>query len=115
MMDIFGGSCMDPLIKAVEGHLPLLHAVPVYINLGEMKDLTPIPPVEWVTAGVNSVAMCEGYSLSARKTGFGHYAEARASDGAFCDQRNDFATLPAAQAWAVSKARELARTAKGVK
>jgi hypothetical protein len=87
----------------------LMHAVPLFA--GKAVDLTPVPAVEWLTVGENSIAACEGYSLCVQKLSDEFITEVR-MNGVHVDSTS-IALLPAAQSWAVSKARELARTAKG--
>jgi hypothetical protein len=106
------GKCTFSFMKS-QLSLPHMHAAPLY--LGPVIDLTPVPAVEWVTVGVNSVAMCEGYSLCVTLIAGSYYAELRMKCGKLPAAQDVIPDLPAAQAWAVSKARELARTAKGAK
>lgn len=83
-----------------------------------MTDEPTTPPgctlIGWVTVGENIVAICDGHSLLIRQRGSGFDAKVRIN-GEAVDYDNCIPTLPAAQACAVAKARELARTAKGEK
>jgi hypothetical protein len=91
--------------------IPPMHARRLYV--GPVIDLTPQPAVEWVTVGVNSVAVCEGYSLLVITRLGDWFIDVLSASGSRVTCSRDTKSLPAAQAWAVSKARELARTAKG--
>jgi len=106
------GNRLNTAVQTLPIDIPHMHAAPLYV--GPVIDLTPQPAVEWVTVGVYCVVECDGFSLSITKFTCGYFAEVRIASGACLAHQSNIDTLPAAQAWAVSKARELAK-AKGEK